>query len=249
LNCETLELWDKADFKNFTLTHAQATQLAYSLDEDSKDLYYKGLLSLCEALRSIEDGQFSWGTIKIYYSVYYLLRSTLALNGIAIVRQRSLYCLRATRGEQPLSKNHKRYNSDHSATINYFIDFFSDSDYLLSQRIDDMDVYSWLMKKREQINYRERTFNEPGYSVFWDHIVTQIKQGGLEKLVHNYISDQDVMCFQEENAAIAVPIKRALLTKELFNTRGVMVTLSDPQRDVLRNLLPFKIKELEQLFV
>ncbi len=105
----------------------------------------------------------------------------MASNGIALIRQKSLFYLKALDGEIPIKKNDKKHNTDHSGTINFFIDLFS-SDILLSQSIDTTNAYEWLMNKREQINYRERQFNEPNHSEFWQFIAEQIKLGNLEKL-------------------------------------------------------------------
>ena len=247
LNCPTLELWNEADFKSFILTVPQAFLLSSDLIEDSKNFYFKGVLGLFEAIKSIEAGLFSWGTIKLYYSIYYFLRSTLALNGVAIVRQKSLYYLKVASGEGPVKKSAKRYNSDHSGTINHFIDLFSASDELLSQVIDDTNAYDWLMQRREQVNYRERTFNEPNYSMFWEYIAVQIQNGNLERLVNDYVQDNYVLCFQEENAPLAIPLKRALLTKDKFDKQGISTDLTIDQKNVLTNLLPFKSIALAQL--
>lgn len=247
LNCSTLELWDKADFKSLILTASQSYSLMSDLNEDAKNLYFKGVLSLFEAIKSINAVLFSWGTIKIYYSVYYFLRSTLALSGVAIIRQKSLYYLKASNGESPVKKSAKRYNSDHSGTINHFIDLFSTSDILLSQIIDDTNAYDWLMQRREQVNYRERTFNEPSYSTFWEYIATQIQVGNLEKLINDYVQDNYILCFQEENAPLAIPLKRALLTKDKFNKQGINTDLTMDQKSILGNLLPFKSPALMQL--
>jgi hypothetical protein len=177
-----------------------------------------------------------------------MLRSALALGNTAIIRNKSLFCLKSVSGEKPVTRGNKKYNSDHSGTINYFIDLYSNTDILLSQVIDYTDVYNWLMGKREQINYRERVFNEPGYSLFLEYIATQRESGKFEKLLKAYISDKFILCFQEENAILAVPIKRAILTKEIFNIKGVKVGFTEEQREALRRLMPYKIIELEELF-
>lgn len=246
LNCKTLDDWKLADFKNLRLDKSQASLLDSELRDDAKDLYFKGLLSLFEALKSVNEKLFSWATIKFYYSVYYFLRCTMAVNGVALIRQKSLYYLKAIDGESPVSKGNKKYNTDHSGTINYFIDLFS-SDILLSQSIDTTNVYDWLMNKREQINYRERQFNEPNHATFWNSIVEQIDKGGFEKLLKDYIQDKFVLCFQEEHAILAIPLKRAILTKDKLDNEDIDIGLSEEQKAILLGLLPIQIIELVQL--
>lgn len=246
LSCTTLEQWKLADFRNLQLDKSQASLLSSELRDDAKDLYFKGLLSFFEALKSVESKLFSWATVKFYYSLYYFLRCTMAVNGVALVRQKSLFYLKALEGESPVSKSNKKYNSDHSGTINFYIDLFS-SDLLLSQSIDTTNAYDWLMNKREQVNYRERHFNEPSYSEFWDVIANQIANGNFEKILKDYIHDKYILCFQEEHAVLGIPIKRALLTKEKLDAESIDISLSNERKKILLDLLPIKIPELLQL--
>lgn len=246
LNCKTLDQWKLADFESLQLDKSQAYLLSTELREDAKDLYFKGLLSLFEALKSVNSKLFSWATVKFYYSLYYFLRCTMAVNGVALIRQKSLYYLKAIDGESPITKGNKKYNSEHSGTINFFIDLFS-SDILLSQSIDTTNAYDWLMNKREQIHYRERQFNEPKHSEFWELIADQINKGNLKKILNDYIQDKFVLCFQEEHAVLAIPIKRALLTKERLDAEKIDIGLSTEQKIILLDLLPEKISELVQL--
>jgi hypothetical protein len=246
LNCETLEQWKSANFKSLRLDKSQAYLLSAELREDAKDLYFKALLSMFEALKSIDAKLFSWATVKLYYSIYYFLKCTMAVNGVALIRQKSLFYLKAIDGESPITKGNKKYNSDHSGTINFFIDLFG-SDILLSQSIDTTNVYEWFMNKREQINYRERQFNEPNNSDFWRFIADQIDKRNFETLLKGYIQDKFILCFQEEHAILAIPIKRAILTKEKLDAENIDIGFSNEQKSILLNLLPVKISELVQL--
>jgi hypothetical protein len=247
LNCQTLVQWNQADFRSLQLNRAQAYLLSSDLREDSKDLYFKGLLSLFEALNSISKNLFSWATIKLYYAVYYFLKSSLAANGIALIRNKSLFYLKAIDGEMPIAKGNKKYNSDHSGTINFFIDLLSGSDILLSQDIESSNVYEWIMHRREQVNYRERTFKEPSHSEFWNYISAQTKAGKLETLVTNYIQDNFVLCFQEEHAILAIPLKRVFLTKQKLDGEGINIEFTKAQRELLIKILPVKMALLIQL--
>jgi hypothetical protein len=245
LSCTTLEEWAKADFKNFQLNSAQATLLNDDLREDSKDLYYKGLLSLLEGLKSIESKLFSWATVKLYYSIYYFLRATLAVNGIALIRNKSLFYLRALTDEKPVKKDGKNYSSDHSGTIRYFSELYS-SDILLSQTIEGTNTYEWVMHKREQVNYRERRFNEPLHSDFWEYIAEQSIAGNFKVILEQYVKDQFLLCFQREHSILAIPIKRSLLTKERFDQEGIDIGLTLEQREVLQRVFPL-IVDLQSL--
>ena len=245
-NCTTPEQWKSADFKSLQLNSSQAVLLSADLKEDAKDLYFKGLLSFFEGINSVNSKLFSWATIKVYYSLYYFLRSAMAANDVALIRHKSLYHLRAIVGAQPVSKGNKKYNSDHSGTINYYTDLFS-SDILLSQQIDSINAYEWLMNRREQVNYRERTFNEPNHSTFWDYIADQVDKGNLEHLIKDYYMDKYILCFQEENAILAIPFKSALLTRNKLFAEKIDLSITEDRKNLLTNLLPTKTYELIEL--
>jgi hypothetical protein len=246
LSCTSPEEWATANFREFQLNASQSALLQSDLLSDSRDLYFKGILSLFESIKSINLGLYSWATIKIYYSIYYFLRCTMALNGIALVRQRSLFYLKSLTGETPVTKGNKKYNSDHSGTISYFVDLFS-SDILLSQPIETLNSYEWLMNRREQVNYRERAFNEPEYSEFWHFIANQNQSGRFENLINDYWNDRYLLCFQEEHAMMAIPIKRAMLTNIKLYSEKIDIGFSKAQRNLLISLLPSKENKLVKL--
>lgn len=255
LRCETFlgastpEAWSSADFKNFVLTDAHTSLLISDLNEDSKNFYFKGLLTLCESLNSLYFGLYSWATIKFYYSVYFFLRSSLALNGVALVRQKSLYCLKAITGESPVSKRGREYQTDHKGTINFYSDLFSTSDILLSQSVGGISAYEWLIQRREQVNYRERCFHEPGHALFWDYVASKAASKDLDPLLKGYFKDDYLQCFQEEHATVAIPIKRALINREEFNRNGIDPGLNAVQKKLLLGLVPPLRTELESLLV
>ena len=246
LNCKNLEEWRNSDFKNFQINNSQAKQLSVELKSDSKDLYHKGILSFFEGLRSIQNSLYSWATVKLYYSLFYFLRCMMALNNVAIIRQKSLFYLKAIAGEKPQTKNNRKYNSDHSGTINYFIDLFN-SYSLLSQNIEGINCFEWIMNKRDQINYREREFHDPGCSNFWEIIESQVKAGRFKDLLKKYILDNFIICFQEEHSILAIPIKQALLTKSKVDDEGITLSFSKVQRDFLLNLIPYNMDDFIRL--
>ncbi len=244
LNCTgDLNKWFHSDFKNYTLSRGQANQLSYDLLEDATDLFFKGLLSLSEALNSTSRSYYSWATIKLYYSVYYFIKASLASKGIAMIRNKSLFYLFAREGAKPVKKSPKGYNSDHSGTIFHFQDLFP-NDILLTNMIEDESVYIWLMHRREQVQYRERSFQEPNNPYFWYHIIEKIKQRNLDDLITEYINDKYILCFQEEHSCMAAPIKRIILTYNDLKNAGIKINLDDGQRKKIIELLTVNDKLL-----
>lgn len=246
LGCASFEEFLNADFDSFVLDTPNAYQYSNVLKEDASDLFYKGMLSLKEGLTGFLQRNYSWAVVKLYYSTFYMIRADLAIRDYGLIRHRSVYYLEANSGSMPLTKgkkgaNRKRYSGDHKSTINYYEDLFSNSDILLSQNLEGLSSYEWLMKKRERINYQERTFNEPTCSDFLNYIDIEIKSGRFNELLNEIINDNYVKTFQPEYAALAIPIKRAILTKKTFTDNSI-----EPNIDAAKSahLNSYNIKEV-----
>ncbi len=149
------------------------------------------------------------------------------------------YLLEIHEGKSPLKRDQNRYRNDHVAAINMHKDIAGENDILRTNTISGSGVYEWLMDKRHQVNYRQRTFYEPDYADFF-HVLENMRENKeLESLLIKYINDSSYMyCFDPEHACIAVPIKRALLTKNELKSSGVD---SIPKRiyNVLKEQLSF----------
>lgn len=247
LGCATLDDWNNADFKNFILSKSNAHVFNNALKEDACDLYYKGLISLLESIKGLTNRQYSWAIVKGYYSVFYMLRADLALKEVGLIRQGGIYYLEAKEGAKPEKKNnHKKYGTDHKATINYFLLLLGNTDILASQNIEGVNSYEWLMKKREQINYRERVFNEPTAPLFLSFIDSEVSNGNLKNLISAIVNDPYIKTFQKEYAPIAIPIKRAILTRQSFNNSGIALNIQEDKLNYAKSLAIYKIDALFQ---
>lgn len=249
LSCGTLDDWarKRKDFEDFTLTGTSAKDLVASLEEDSKDLYFKGILTLSEALYGISKCLFSWATVRLYYSIFYFLRCSLATKHYAIIRNKSLYLLRAKEGEKPQKKSSNRYRNDHLCVINTYKDLYETSDTLQSNTIEGKNPYLWLMERRNQVNYREREFYDPGCPDFMKVIERGVADNTLDSMITTYIEDEDyIFCFQDDHACLALPLKRALLTKIDMTSAGIHFAQTPTRDHLLRNLLRIDGKPIEK---
>lgn len=232
----------KRDVLNRELTREEAVKFKETLKEDSKDFYFKGLLSLVEALSNVKNGLYSWATVKLYYSAYYLLRCSLTSKEVAVVRhKRELFYIRCNENEKYKQPS---MNQDHQAIIDISINLFAEDDKLQSNSIDDENTYEWLKDRREAVNYKSREFLEPVCPSFFTEISEIIKNRGIEFLVTRIIDDSYILTFQEEYAIIAVPLKRFLLTKESMVANGIDISLSKEKLEVLSKLLPKNVIEV-----
>lgn len=234
LRFESLPGWDVAGFSGFNLDVAQASLLQQDLHHDAKDFYYKGTLSICEAINAISRSLFSWATIKLYYSVFYFLRASLASQNIAVLRHKRYFYLYVNPGELPQGAP-GRSNSTHESVLAIANKALKASDILLSNTIDGKGAYLWLKEKRERVNYQEREFHEPDFPDFWEEIANH---DDLAVLIKNYMEDKNfVYCFQEDHACLALPIKRWELTKKDLISSGIGSILPDEQKRILLTLL------------
>ena len=83
-------------------------------------------MSYAEGLRAITTNNYSWATVKLYYSVFYASKAFLACKGIALLRaERKMFYLKARNGEK-IKKC--REHTDHKATMLTLIDLFKNQD-------------------------------------------------------------------------------------------------------------------------
>lgn len=230
--------------ETFTLDKNGAFALSNTLKDDAKDLYFKGCQSLTESLSNFSNKQYSWAVIKAYYSIFYMIKADFALRDYALIRHKCIYYLQAQEGSNPTTKgrthkNRSDYSGDHKSALNYYKDLFSNSDILLSQEIEGLNAYQWVMKKREQVNYQERDFKEPNRPVFLDYINSRINAGEFLKLIDELYNDTAlVLTFQPEFAPVAIPLRRAILTKKNFNDHGIQEILTNQQAEHLERFNP-----------
>jgi len=250
VGCTDLGQWNtyRAVFESLNLTSEQVHVLKSTLLEDAKDLYFKGLLSLSEAIYSMSRRLYSWATIKAYYSVFYLLRGSLALRDYAIVRNRSLYLLPLKVGESPKKKSSDRYRNDHVCVINVYRDLYANSDMLQSNTVDELNPYEWLMERRNQINYRQREFLDPNPPNFLQLISGLIQSHKLDELITAYVGDTRYLyCFQSNHACLALPIRRLFLTKEEFVKANNSLIFPQEKIDLVRKLLVINSEPLKSV--
>lgn len=198
----------KYDFENHILNRVEAQGLKLSLKTDACNFFFNGALSFAEAIDELCNKHFSWATVKLYYSIYYLLRASLATKEIVILQCCGMYRLITEPGEKPYRTRNKKYNTTHEGTINHYRDLYERADRLLANKIGDVDAYQWMMQMREIVNYRSSVFKEPDCLQMWEYIGQYINEGKFEEIIKTLENDNYIMCFQEEYAVLAIPIKR-----------------------------------------
>lgn len=188
--------------------------------------------------------RFSWATVELYYSLYYLIRASMASKGIAMLRCKSMYRLFARTGEKPFSTGNKKYNTTHEGTISHYKDLFGQSDILLSNNIEEQDVYQWMMNAREIVNYRSAVFPEPDCLDIWDYFSQSIDEGNFTNVLEQLENDPYIMCFQEEYAVIAIPIKRLQQTISDMLNASLLSDFNEERLRFIKNVIGYEERNL-----
>ncbi len=228
----------KSIFKTHVLSREEANQLSILLKQDAMDFFHSATVSFSEGIDAIFAKRFSWATVKLYYSIFYLLRTSMACNGYALLRNCSMYRLKIASGESPYGTNNKKYNSTHGGTISHYKDIFSGSDILLTNLIDDVDVYQWMEDVRDIVNYREVGFEEPECLEVWNKFKEALDTHTLSNLLNLIINDsQYIYCFQEEYAVVAIPIKRMQLTIADLGNNGCLPLITLNRKEYANSII------------
>lgn len=188
-------------FLDRPLSAHEATQIAQLLRIDATNYLYSACVSIGDAVQAIDRALFTWATVKLYYSSFYLLRSLLALSGRAFMydgsKPRTLTC-RAGEAPAPITAK-----GTHQAVIAYFAKTFPRSP-LLSQDIGTDPPFRWLMHRREEANYNIGRFGDPQCPAHFAAIVRE----GVRRSTSEYVADSSYLyTFDPEHAMLALPIE------------------------------------------
>ncbi|WP_156124179.1 hypothetical protein [Achromobacter sp. RTa] len=190
-------------FLDRPLTALEVTKVDERLQVDATNYLYSACVSIGDALQGIDKGLFTWSTVKLYYSTFYLLRCFLALSSRALVYDGTKpRALLVKVGETPIPFGGKSRGT-HQTIINYFTKEFPHSP-LLSQEIIDESPLTWLLHRREEANYSTSRFEDPRCPMYFSSIV----KTGVRKSTTEYIADKTFLyAFDPAHAIVALPIE------------------------------------------
>jgi len=237
----------KTTVRSKVLTPVEAASLSNGLRGDAGDLYYSGWISLLDALHGIHKGFYTWATVKLYYSVFYVFRASLAVDDICAFHiDKSSFSVLAQAGQSPVSctergthktvmKSFERQNSGHP---------------LVSQQIDLIDAVEWMVERRESANYRDVRFSEPNHQPALKYVI----ESGLRRTLNAYLAETSTLyVFDPDHALVAYPLRALQLIGNQLASAGVIEVSKDEQeflksrtRDQSGNL-PALLSEMERL--
>ncbi|MEQ1685287.1 MAG: hypothetical protein ABL916_16695 [Burkholderiaceae bacterium] len=194
------------------LTSGEASKFANALVQDARDEIYSAAFSVCEAVQGLDRQMFTWSTVKLYYSVFYLARASLGLSRVGLIYvKQTPYTWVATPGGTPK----KSSGTTHKAALAAFA-LHRASSPLLSQLIGVTDPFEWLVSLREAANYRLPKFSEPDAP---DHFKF-VARFGVRRLLSEYLADDaHHYTFDPDHAMLAFPV--ATLRETMAQLRTV----------------------------
>ena len=224
----------KKQYEQTMLTRQQADDIKNLLEDEIGPYYYKAILSYMESIVALKSKLFSWATVKLYYSVFYSIKSYLACKDIAILRaERKLFYVKAKENEFIKKCDDP---TDHKGTILTASKLFRNSDMLLSNNIDNMDVYQWMMKKREEVNYKDLDFHDPSAPDFWSELNNEIERHGIKVIVDKMVNDNWLYCFQDEYAVLGIPTKRIMLTVDEIHRHTRNIDILEEKKQLIDSM-------------
>ena len=248
IGASSFEEVDKNLFKNHTLTQDEVDLLKGTAKEDAINFFYNGIISFSDGINNILRRHFSWATVQLYYSIYYFIRSSLASKNIILLRNKSMYRLIIRENEKPFSTTNRKYNTTHEGTINHHRDLFHLSDQLLSNNIDNMDAYEWMMNAREIVNYRCASFLEPSYLEIWNNFAESLDDNSFFDLIATIHNDNDfILCFQEEYAVVAIPYKRLQLTLQDLKDSNILQMINSDRINYLKKSIQYETYDMNEI--
>jgi uncharacterized protein (UPF0332 family) len=217
---------------SLSLSSRDSEKLLLSLHKDAADLLYSAAVSFGDALHGISRGLFTWATVKLYYSVFYALRARLALSGICLFYIGSKpYSICVQTGEAA----HKEEGQTHKIVIKLFQRHTLDS-VLLSQQIGIEEPLAWLMRLREEANYKISRFLEPKVP---DHF-EWLSKVGIRQACETYLADKTYMyVFDPDHAVLAYPLRLLERSCSEFQSRNIPV-LNEEEKSFIYDLFSDK---------
>lgn len=213
LTCFDVEKWGsyKGKLEQWRVKLSDVNKLKQCIKSDINSYFIKALQSFSQALCDIENKRYTWSIVKLYYCIFYLLRCEVLLSNHILIRCKSLYYVKVSDGESPVSFNPKGLYGDHQLTIAlveklYKLAILSDP--MLGNKIDGMNVYLWMLKQRERVNYQMKDFADPQCDSILNHIVPYYDDCDLLSLFKFYNSQDCSICFDTDHTILAVPYKK-----------------------------------------
>lgn len=218
---------------NHRITHIDAVTLETILQRDASEYFYSATICTASALSSVTTGYYSWATIKLYYSDYYLLRGMLALARFCIFYEGSKpTTLQAIPGDVAKRAGGRRNATTHGVVIEAAKTHLA---YItaLSQDIAGDNPLDWIRERREEANYWHARLPEPAAPT----CMRICERYGIRQLVANYLADTKLTyAFDPDHAMLAYNLLLWRYLRDELERVGQFAMIEDEDFIYLRSL-------------
>lgn len=193
----------------FMFSTCQKINIRSYLEQDAYDYLFSAFVSFFNGIQNICENNYSWSTVELYYTMFYLFRTKLHLEGIAIFRASQMYYLDTKNSDKIRTIDKKKYSNTHEGTIKLFEKFFGKTDITYTNTVEYNIPIEWMKEKREIVNYLSVEFLEPKFFPYFEKFSSALK---VKESTIKIINDNS-FAFQEEFAILGLPL---LLFKEII---------------------------------
>lgn len=195
------------DFERKPLSQSEAEILSKCSKEDAVNYIYNSAISLSSAMNGIRSKNYSWSIVQLYYSVFYATRSILSYKNNCFVYVKKTetseklipFHIEAKIGFIPKKQKEP---STHKLCIKFFELIFPGSVFL-TQEINNMNPFKWIMREREKANYNVCRMPEPNPPPCLNFIYKQ----EMRRLISQYVCDTSYMwTFDDDHSILAFPL-------------------------------------------
>lgn len=218
LGCANLLNWTnhKHDLLSFQIDDESRDRLNNCIKSDTYSYFHKAVLSFVQALINIQNSNYNWSIVKLYYCCFYLIRADILLSNYCIVRCGGLYLIKNEVGSTFTPFTQGKIRGDHQMTVALLKKLKNDYsiiDELLDNDLEGSDVYTWLMKHRERSNYQLKDFSDPQIDPLFNHLDNYFKTNNLFDLLSFYKNSNYNISFDLDHAVLSIPFKKILQIK------------------------------------
>jgi hypothetical protein len=219
---------NKSTVRAKVLTPLEVVSLTSGLSADAADFYYSSWVSFLDAVNGLNRGFYTWATVKLYYSVFYAFRASLAADNVCTFHvDGSPFMVLAAAGQTPSSCSDR---GTHKTVLKTF-QRRNPGHPLMSQKIDVTDALDWVIQMRESANYGQARFQEPKC----DSIFLQASINGLRRLLNAYTEDTTyAYVFDPDHAMVAFPLRALQLIGDQLVPHGLLAP-SEEEQSFLRS--------------
>lgn len=244
LGCFDITHWAsyKSALEQWEITASNIGKIQTCINSDVQSYFFKAFQSFVQAIHEIDNKRYAWSIVKLYYTVFYLLRCEILLSNHIIVRCKTLYYAKVNVGERVSSFNPNKFKGDHQLTIALGEKLYTSSeliDPILGNKINGENAYMWFMSNRDRVNYQMKDFSDPVCDSSLSHIISYFDNKEIVNLFSFYNTKTDYsICFDVDHALLAIPyMKLVSVYKRVSNT--LIITDESKQKFIETSKLLF----------